>query len=308
MSEPGGGALRHGGRKRARRAGRLRGSIRLRAAVSAMAIAGVALGASAFCLVAVLRSSLYGSATNTAKAEALDIATLVATRGRIPRRLPVSVEEMAAQVVGAGGQILSASPNVAGEGPMALLRPAPGATSTRLGVILDLHVARHPHVPIARDSRFVVAAAGLDPRGVAGAGGHATVLVAGSLGAADHAVDDVALALAAALSGVLVLVGGLVYATTRSALRPVEAIRTEVAALSVSDLHRRVPEPPNRDEIGLLARRGPPHPRPDRRGPPAASRRRGRPRRDRPRPGRAPRRPRPRRGLRPRGRRRTALG
>jgi signal transduction histidine kinase len=218
-----------------------------------MAIAGAALGASAFGLVVVLRSSLYGSAVNTSKAEALDIATFISTRGRIPRRLPVSIEEMAAQVVGPDGVVLTASPNLAGSAPMAPLRPPPGATSSRLGVVVDLRFARHPHVPVAEDSRFAVAATGLSLNGVTATGGRATVLVADSLGAADHAVEELSIALGAALSAVLVLVGVLVSATTRWALRPVEAIRAEVAALSVSDLHRRVLEPPSSDEIGRLA-------------------------------------------------------
>jgi signal transduction histidine kinase len=53
----------------------------------------------------------------------------------------------------------------------------------------------------------------------------------------------------------LALVGLLVWTFTGRALRPVEAIRREVADISGHrDLHRRVPTPVTNDEIGRLAR------------------------------------------------------
>src|SRR5204863_8167972 len=41
---------------------------------------------------------------------------------------------------------------------------------------------------------------------------------------------------------------------TGRALRPVEAIRSEAAAITASTMHRRVPEPTTDDEVGRLAR------------------------------------------------------
>src|SRR6185295_17164890 len=52
----------------------------------------------------------------------------------------------------------------------------------------------------------------------------------------------------------LALVGVLTWVVTGRALRPVEAIRHEVEVIGAEDLHRRVPEPANQDEIGRLAR------------------------------------------------------
>ena len=52
----------------------------------------------------------------------------------------------------------------------------------------------------------------------------------------------------------LLLVSGLtIWLVVRRALRPVEAIRSEVASISSSDLSRRVPRPGTRDEIDRLA-------------------------------------------------------
>ncbi|MFI1213059.1 ATP-binding protein [Streptomyces sp. NPDC020802] len=70
--------------------------------------------------------------------------------------------------------------------------------------------------------------------------------------------DAVGTALTAMLIGLpllLVTVGGMTYLVTRRALRPVEGIRAEMAAITASeDLSRRVPEPATHDEIARLAR------------------------------------------------------
>jgi signal transduction histidine kinase len=198
-------------------------------------------------VIAVLRGSLYTSATSTAEAEAFDITAQVAARARPPLHLPVSAEDMAAQLIGPGGKVLASSRNIAGQGPMVDLAPRPGVEATRVGVVL--HVRRFTHVDLDLDTRFVVAAVGFQ-----GARSSGTVLVADSLGAADHALELVALVLGIALPALAFLVGFLVWALTGWSLRPVEAIRSQVAGLSALDLHRRVPEPPIEDEIGRLAR------------------------------------------------------
>ncbi len=227
---------------------RLLASVRLRAAAAAVVIVGTVLGLGGLGLVALLQRSLTESVTSTATAEALDIASFIQLRGHLPRRLPVSVEEMAAQVIGPGGAVLAASPNVAGQAVMVPLRPAPGQRLTATNVLLHLRRRRHPHLSLPSDSRFAVAAVGLRQSGAP-----RTVLVADSLGVSDHAVDTASLALAVLLPVVLLVVGGLVAVLAGWALRPVEAIRSEVEALVPTELHRRVPEPAGRDEIGRLA-------------------------------------------------------
>jgi signal transduction histidine kinase len=49
------------------------------------------------------------------------------------------------------------------------------------------------------------------------------------------------------------IMGLLAWWLVRRALRPVEAIRIQVAAISASDLHQRVPLPPGQDSINRLA-------------------------------------------------------
>jgi signal transduction histidine kinase len=223
------------------------GTVRVRAAVVSVLIVGVAFVLSASGVILLLRNSLYQSATNTAKAEAVAISFLITNRGLVPTPLPISTEEMAAQVISTNGDVLRSSRDIAGQPAMADLSPASGKFATSMGVVL--RVRRFTHVRLDLDNRFVVAAVGLKGPGSA----HA-VLVAYSLGAADHAIGLVELSLGIALPVLALLVGALVWVLTGWALRPVEAIRAEVAELSATDFRRRVPEPAVNDEIGRLAR------------------------------------------------------
>lgn len=61
-------------------------------------------------------------------------------------------------------------------------------------------------------------------------------------------------ALTVGLPAAIAVVAGLVWVLVGRALRPVEAIRAEVDAITGSTMYRRVPEPVTGDEIGRLAR------------------------------------------------------
>ncbi|WP_329207265.1 HAMP domain-containing histidine kinase [Streptomyces sp. NBC_00683] len=75
------------------------------------------------------------------------------------------------------------------------------------------------------------------------------------LAAEQEAVDSVRTTMLTGLPFLLVVVAGVTWLVTRRALRPVEGIRRELAAITASqDLGRRVPEPGSRDEIARLAR------------------------------------------------------
>ncbi|MFF3971342.1 ATP-binding protein [Streptomyces rubiginosohelvolus] len=82
-----------------------------------------------------------------------------------------------------------------------------------------------------------------------------TVYAGAPLAAEQEAVDTVRGAMLTGLPVLLVVVAGVTWLVTRRALRPVEGIRREMAAITASeDLARRVPEPDSRDEIAALAR------------------------------------------------------
>jgi len=223
------------------------GAVRVRAGLVSVVIVGLAFALSGFAVISLLRNSLYQSATNTATAEALGISSLISSRGGlVPEPLPISSAEMAAQVINKNGDVLQSSRNIAGQAAIVDLTPGPGQVATSSGVLL--RVRRFTHVHLDIDNHFAVAAVGVKSQGSSG-----TILVAYSLGAADHAVNLVELSLGLALPILALLVGALVWALTGWALRPVEAIRSEVAALSATDLRHRVSEPAVHDEIGRLA-------------------------------------------------------
>ncbi|WP_032797073.1 sensor histidine kinase, partial [Streptomyces sp. HCCB10043] len=82
-----------------------------------------------------------------------------------------------------------------------------------------------------------------------------TVYAGAPLAAEQEAVNTVRGAMLTGLPLLLVVVAGVTWLVTRRALRPVEGIRREMAAITASeDLARRVPEPDSRDEIAALAR------------------------------------------------------
>ncbi|HEX5565749.1 MAG TPA: HAMP domain-containing sensor histidine kinase, partial [Streptomyces sp.] len=82
-----------------------------------------------------------------------------------------------------------------------------------------------------------------------------TVYAGASLAQQEQAVSSVTRAMLVGLPALLVVVGGVTWLVTRRALRPVEGIRREMAAITAStDLSRRVPEPASGDEVARLAR------------------------------------------------------
>ncbi|MFC5887235.1 ATP-binding protein [Kitasatospora sp. CM 4170] len=203
-------------------------SVRTRTTLAACASVAVVLLVASAAAVLLVRANLERSAEADAREQAEVVAGLAAD-GRLDAFLPLDHGTDFVQVVDAGGRVVAAGQNLAG-------RPAltQGGQSSH-----DLLRGEH-HQSVTT----ITAATPTGP---------ITVHVGASLRTADDA-EDVTRAALAVLSGVLVLtVGVLTWRATGRALRPVEDIRAEVAAIGDRDLHRRVPEPPSDDEIARLA-------------------------------------------------------
>lgn len=69
-----------------------------------------------------------------------------------------------------------------------------------------------------------------------------------------ESADALQRALAVAIPIVALVLGALIWWFVGRTLRPVEAIRAQVAEIGAQDLHRRVPVPTAHDEVGRLAR------------------------------------------------------
>jgi signal transduction histidine kinase len=84
--------------------------------------------------------------------------------------------------------------------------------------------------------------------------GQITLVAERSLGDVNRTVRSVTGALLLGVPMLVAATAALAWYLTGRALRPVEAIRAEAAAITGTTMHRRVPEPDSGDEVGRLAR------------------------------------------------------
>ncbi|MER7817351.1 HAMP domain-containing sensor histidine kinase [Streptomyces sp. NPDC096153] len=217
-------------------------SVRARAALGATLVVAVALIGAGLAVLFVLRANLTDQAGLQAEVTARNVATQLDLDVPYDRLDLPDGEDRPVCVTGEDGRVRAASedlesmtgtPSVPGDDED---RPSFGnGTATVDGETADYRFA-------------VVRADGRD-------GGTVTVAAGAPLAAEHRAVDTVRDAMLIGLPVLLVVVAGVTWLVTRRALRPVEGIRSEMAAITASeDLSRRVPEPDSRDEIARLAR------------------------------------------------------
>ncbi len=212
-------------------------TVRIRTTVFATLVVTAALVVGAILLLVVQQRALLNGLEQSTRARAIDVASL-AKRSVLPTRLTAAKEDDAfTQVVDADGTVVAASKNLRGEGRVVDTEPRSSKLVEFTRTIAPL------------GGRFRVAAHTVDTPT-----GRATVYA----GDSDETVTDATQQLAKLLAFGLPLMVGLVALTTWKvtgrALRPVEAIRSEVSAIGEGELHRRVPEPSTDDEVGRLAR------------------------------------------------------
>jgi len=213
------------------------GSVRAKMTVLATLVAVIAVGISAVALLVVLRHSLERAGDDAAKTRVQDLAAL-ATSGTLPALLTVPNDEDIAQVVDASGAVLAGSTGHTGRG---IATFAPEGTAPVVRMVRD--------VPDDNELiDFRVWAKRAQTRD-----GPVTVYIATSLDSVNETIATVRRVLLLILPPLLALLAVASWVLVGRALRPVEAIRAEVADISGRALDRRVPVPPNRDEIGRLA-------------------------------------------------------
>ncbi|MEU2261683.1 HAMP domain-containing sensor histidine kinase [Streptomyces sp. NPDC019645] len=217
-------------------------SVRARAALGATLVVAVALIGAGLAVLFVLRANLTDQAGLQAEVTARNVATQLDLDVPYDRLDLPDGEDRPVRVTGEDGRVRAASEDLES---MTGTPSAPDDDEDRPGfgngtATVDGETA---------DYRFaVVRAGGRD-------GGTVTVAAGAPLAAEHRAVDTVRDAMLIGLPVLLVVVAGVTWLVTRRALRPVEGIRSEMAAITASeDLSRRVPEPDSRDEIARLAR------------------------------------------------------
>ncbi|MBO9521147.1 MAG: HAMP domain-containing protein [Nocardioidaceae bacterium] len=211
-------------------------SLRTRITLVASLLSAVVLAAGSVLLVVRLDHSLTTSSDRASLARLAEMAAQVRD-GSLCADLPDAGDGLV-QVVGDDGSVLAASPNLRGQPAI--------ATFTAEGSPV-LRQLRAPDDQETEEYRVWA-------RHVTGPGGSGTVYVGDSTESVREATAGLRHLLYVAVPGGLAVTALATWLLVGRALRPVERIRADVAAISSTDLGRRVPEPPSRDEVGRLAR------------------------------------------------------
>ncbi|WP_405984730.1 ATP-binding protein [Streptomyces sp. NBC_00872] len=270
--------------------GRLFGSVRAKTSLAATAVVAVALLAAGIAVLLSLHANLTDQADQEADTSARDVALDIASQ--VPARTSYAdldlpdTEEHPVQVVTEEGLLLVAGEDlerISGTGVpgvRAVRSPAPqqgaepgdddggdddgddsgddhggrgrGGDDPAVGEIGEIRDHSSGSATVdgrTGDYRFATIAV------TDGSGRTVTVHAGASLAARQSAVGTATVAMLLGLPVLLLVVGGVTWLVTRRALRPVEGIRREMAAITASeDLSRRVPEPAAHDEVARLAR------------------------------------------------------
>ncbi|ORT55494.1 HAMP domain-containing sensor histidine kinase [Streptomyces sp. CB03238] len=224
-------------------------SVRARTAVGATLVVALALVVAGVALLGVLRGNLVDQAELEAEVSARSVASQIANGTPFAKLdLPDDTEEHPVQVVDEEGRVVAVGEDIetiGGTGSPGTKAVAGGAAG-RGEVSEDVDHSTGEVTVDGETATYRFAA--VEVSGV-------TVYAGAPLATEAATVAGVRDAMLAALPLLLLVVAGVTWLVTRRALKPVEGIRREMAAITASeDLSRRVPEPATRDEVARLAR------------------------------------------------------
>lgn len=230
-------------------------STRFRVALTSFVASALALGVVSAWLVIDAQNRLGDGAAQVARARAAAIVQLL-NNGAAPGDLRLLVRDSIYEVVSLDGKRVASCPGLRPSGSIvpdggfqrgdhvATLHPGDIDLSMDesvgcapvLGDNVDyVEIPLHVMADTSGDSKYsVYGAARIDDAGQA-------------------ALDSVRMTLLAGVPVIALLIGVIAWLAVRRSLRPVEAIRSEVAEIGAHDLSRRVPAPDSGDEIASLA-------------------------------------------------------
>ncbi|WP_217140210.1 ATP-binding protein [Streptomyces sp. AC627_RSS907] len=248
---------------------RLFGSVRARATLGATLVVAVALVAAGAAVLLSLRSNLLGEAGTQAERSAREVAAELAV-GTAYGELSLDVDDRPVQVVDGHGRLVAASEDlerISGTG-VAAVKPQQAAPrdgedddadddddasgeSLEPGEIGERATTGDGSATVDGDTQdYRFAAVPVETRDR----GRLTVWAGAPLSAEHGAVDTALTVMLIGFPVLLAVVAWVTWLVTRRALRPVEGIRREMAAITASeDLARRVPVPGTHDEVARLA-------------------------------------------------------
>ncbi|MEV5594912.1 HAMP domain-containing sensor histidine kinase [Streptomyces sp. NPDC052496] len=198
-------------------------------------------------LYVVLRANLLDNTTSRTEVAARKVAAQADT-GALPGLLSSPADGVdLVLVLDASGRVVATSLRTAD--PLAAelsgFRPSPGQDSA------DRIITGAPAAAAGGNRADVVVVRATPP---GGGGQQRYVYAVTVLSDVDDATHAIGVALLASAPPLIALAAAIAWAVTGLALRPVTAIRRELAAVSASELDRRVPDPAGGDEIALMAR------------------------------------------------------
>ncbi|MDQ3660028.1 MAG: HAMP domain-containing histidine kinase [Actinomycetota bacterium] len=211
--------------------------MRVRITAAATIIVGVALLVSAVAMVVFLRRSLTADVRAAASLQA-EAAVTGLESGEAEGAIPVGDgEEEFVQVLDATGRVVASSANLTGA--PAIVELTPGDTR---------QIANAPTVdrPLEDGPFLAVAKPASTPRGLL------TVVVGKTLEPVTESSEAVTTLLGSGVPLLLLVVGAVTWHVVGRALAPVEAMRTQVDAISITHLDRRVPTSSGTDEVARL--------------------------------------------------------
>ncbi|MGW3990747.1 sensor histidine kinase [Streptomyces sp. NPDC004830] len=243
---------------------RLFGSVRARATLGATLVVAVALVAAGAAVLLSLRSNLIGEAGTQAERSARAVASELAAGTPYDKLSGLDGDDGPVQVLDEDGRLVAASEDlerISGT-DSTRVKPQPAASpdgddeddsgeSLAPGEISGESVFSNGSATIDGDTEdYRFAAVEVETRNR----GHLEVYAGWPLAAEHGAVRTALTVMLIGFPLLLAVVAGVTWLVTRRALRPVEGIRREMAAITRSeDLARRVPEPATHDEIARLA-------------------------------------------------------
>jgi signal transduction histidine kinase len=206
------------------------GTVRVRTTIAATVLVGLALLAGGIALVLAMRDALTDEVRDAARVRAADTAAALEARTD-PSFVAVGLDDedddAFIQILDRDGDVVDASPLVAGDPAVARLEPGESA-----------------EVTVDDDDEFMAVAADA---------GRYTVIAARTLDTVSESTSVVTDLLIIGLPVLLAVAALTTWLVVGRALAPVESIRREVDAISSAELDRRVPNPPGNDEIARLA-------------------------------------------------------
>jgi signal transduction histidine kinase len=221
---------------------RARGSIRVRIALGATVVVACTIAIAAWGLVRSVEHQLVDKVRDSTSARVTAVATQLQA-GVSPTAIAIPAAGGGVQVLAQDGRPVAGGPLPIGTSEIMFIGTdvAPGESG---GAVVQGSYLGDPSLNVPLDVRY---------EGVAGPNGTFTVVGASPLDGVTSSISTLKRALAFALPLLVALVGALAWFVTGRALRPVDAIRAQVDAITASSLDRRIPEPATGDEVSRLA-------------------------------------------------------